>query len=361
MGLFKQGVECLHAGRAEEALVRFARIHKNGEYLPGLYYGAAVAYMQLGRVDDAITVCQMEIARDADHAGAKALLKRIMQDATPLQQQTALQNTQLLWPENTYLVNHDHKFIYCPIEKVVCSNIKRAILKVSGIDKLHTHREYDYTCNVHSNIYDCALKECTFKTGTIEAFRLLKGNTYFKFAFVRNPWSRLVSAYIDKVAAQAWELIESREKFIRRIQRVNGLPQCLDKRITFRQFAVDAVECEDMQLDFHWRPQVCFFGAYRFDFIGKFENFQADVESINRKLGINLDLGQNNNTVGYARDIVLGAGDPYFDNCYADKLRKIKEDSGGFPDYKRFYPPDLRELVAKRYQKDIEAFGYDFE
>ncbi|MCK5174371.1 MAG: sulfotransferase family 2 domain-containing protein, partial [Planctomycetes bacterium] len=209
--------------------------------------------------------------------------------------------------------------------------------------------------------HTCAQRECTFKVKSSLALNILEDHNFFKFAFVRNPWSRLVAGYLDKFVQYYAEIAGDLAELIAHVQEKSRSDLDLNKGVTFRQFVERVAGSRDMELDEHWRPQSCFVAYHKFDFIGKFENFQADVKYVNQQLGIELNLGHGSNSVGYASNIASGAGNSYFDNCYADELRKIKEDCGGFPDYKRFYPPDLRELVANKYQKDIEIFGYNFE
>ena len=37
----------------------------------------------------------------------------------------------LSWPDYNYLVNHDYRFVYCPIPKVACSSFKKLILQLN--------------------------------------------------------------------------------------------------------------------------------------------------------------------------------------------------------------------------------------
>jgi len=77
-----------------------------------------------------------------------------------------------------------------------------------------------------------------------------------------------------------------------------------------------------------------------------------------RRKTINSNLSYNNNTIGYTKTETHQG--KYFCDCYAEELLAVKKNCGGFPDYKHFYPPELKELVGRRYTCDIEAFGYEF-
>ncbi len=344
--LFRQGIEYINSDRNLDALACFKKIYETEGYVPDLCYSSAVALIKSGRVDDAILACQSEIANDPDHRDAPALIDKILREW-------------LFWPERKYLVNHDYRFVYCPVNRVMHSNMIKAILKLAGIHELHGHSDKDNTCKVHGTIYDCRTKECGFKGGGEEARRILKDDSYFKFTIVRNPWARLSSAYIAGiVVASESRKSKALKDISKQMKAANKLPPDGIRNLTFRQFIEYLSSAEDMEMDGHWRPQIKVLGDHKFDFIAKVENIDVDLNYINKKIGVNLDIGFKRNTVGY--DESVSDHDGWFSDYGIDELMKIKNKCGGFPDYKKFYPPDLKEIVARRYACDIEAFGYDF-
>jgi len=253
----------------------------------------------------------------------------------------------LAWPEASYLVNHEYKFVYCPIMRVASTNLKKCCLKIAGIN---------YTDETWAN----ADVELRLKiTDPNEAYRILRGNEYFKFAFVRNPFSRLVSAYLAAFV-QNYKSALSRKTILDVKKRLN-LPNIdEEKRITFRHF-VQYIAIVN-ELDAHWLPQTLFLGDYtNFDFLGRFENLPSDLEYINSRIGPVFDT-EKKGSVGYANKADIDSGDnyPYYDNRYGDELLEIKNTLGGYPPYKRFYPRDLKELVVLRYLEDIKQFKYEF-
>lgn len=132
---------------------------------------------------------------------------------------------------------------------------------------------------------------------------------YHKFAFVRNPWDRLVSCYSDKVVGK---------KMFRR---------CWGKDFSY---FVDYVSEFDLQYaDRHFRLQSTLIPD-NVDFIGKFESLSADFQTIVDNLNLPVEkMGHRNKST-----------------------RK---------DYKDYYDKELRQKVAILYQKDIERFNYTFD
>jgi len=150
---------------------------------------------------------------------------------------------------------------------------------------------------------------------------------YFKFAFVRNPWDRLVSEY-----------------------RFRG-----GRRIgSFRQFVQDAALPLDPHLDAfrHLAPQVRYLydrtGRLCVDFVGRFERLQDDFARVCERLGIPDPSLPHANAARpeRARGRVM--------------LRLRARSAARRDSYLRYYDPRLRDVVGERYAEDIEAFGYAF-
>jgi hypothetical protein len=138
-----------------------------------------------------------------------------------------------------------------------------------------------------------------------------KYDSYFKFTFVRNPWTRLVSEYF-------WR---------KRLQR-----QAID--MTFREFADYATgfvrgDCYYSQpLGDHFIPQVEY--TTDVDQVFRFEAFADGLKSAARTLGI--DIGEV-------------------------PCRPVRTHI----DYWSLYDDVSRALVEDIYRQDIEAFCYEFE
>ncbi|MDX1804878.1 MAG: sulfotransferase family 2 domain-containing protein [Alcanivorax sp.] len=131
---------------------------------------------------------------------------------------------------------------------------------------------------------------------------------FFKFAFVRNPWDRLVSEYNAA-------LHKHRR---RRHRHIAGLE-------TF----ADYVRYEARRGKLHQAPRVLDrAGNPGLDFVGRYENLAADFAIVCTRLGLANPLPVTNR----------------------------------FPHrpYQEYYDARTRDLVARHWQRDIELFGYQF-
>ncbi len=152
-------------------------------------------------------------------------------------------------------------------------------------------------------------------------------NAYFKFAFVRNPWDRLVSW---------WSMIDRHRPRHEAGEKLNAFQTLV---LTRAKTFADFVRLKDCVVDPDGRKSVHFNqidyltdaeGEIIVDFVGRFEHLGRDLDTaLSGRLGRRIDL-------------------PH-----------LNASSRG--DYRKFYSPDLAEEVARIYERDIRAFGYRFE
>lgn len=147
-------------------------------------------------------------------------------------------------------------------------------------------------------------------------------DTYFKFTFVRNPYTRTLSAFLDKVA------------------RGKVVPPRLAKRLGTRppRFLDFCLYLDDGGLndDVHWAPQTSMMvlPIDLFDLIGRLESFDQDLAVVMTRLG----LGAQN---------PVGRHDPH--RTDANKSR----DS--------YYCDRSREIVSRLMADDFRLLGYPTE
>lgn len=165
---------------------------------------------------------------------------------------------------------------------------------------------------------------------------------WFKFAFVRNPWDRLVSWYtmIDQATRIRW--IETlwngrNRKHYRQVRRNPLWRQAVELAGDFPGFVRNCTAPVQMEPGVHYSfayNQVDYLsdasGRLLVDFVGRFENWTEDARELSRRLGIQVDDWPRRNSSRHRH--------------YAD-----------------YYDPDTAAIVAARFTRDIEAFGYRLE
>lgn len=158
---------------------------------------------------------------------------------------------------------------------------------------------------------------------------LQKFDNYFKFTFVRNPYSRLVTSYKDMIL------------FKQSLTHINGMSRNLWKfgdkfwpNMGFKDFANSVSQIPDKKADGHFRSQYCFITDKHNrlvpDFIGKIENLEEDYKEICKKIGIKNPLK------------------------FPHANKSINKS------YKSYYDEETKKIIQKRYFKDFKMFKYSF-
>ena len=130
-------------------------------------------------------------------------------------------------------------------------------------------------------------------------------NRAFKFTFVRNPYERAVSHYHWCKKNNKWDVGP----------RTTFLDYCHTSMKTYR----------------HHGPQVMYFEAIEFDFVGRFENFNEDVLKLAEMLG-----------------------DPEPTIKHLNKSDRPR-------DFRETYCPESKKIVEDFYAEDFERLNYQLE
>lgn len=122
----------------------------------------------------------------------------------------------------------------------------------------------------------------SFRTARLSADAILAGDRFFKFTYVRNPFTRILSCYLDKMVQVERERV--------RLLPTLGFPT--DYRPTFIEF-LDAIYAQpDESRDAHWMSQARLIGMGKidYDFIGRYETFASTFPKVLDRLGIDSGL-----------------------------------------------------------------------
>ena len=200
------------------------------------------------------------------------------------------------------LINNSKKFIFIGNARCASTSMYHQIGKLSdGDDIIWPNGIYAKPDFYHMGIEE-VLKEFPEK------------KDYFKFGFVRNPWSRILSAwneFQDKGHGE-W----------------NG---AIYNYKTFIDFCLDFNNCP-LSRDIHFHPnynQVTIDDEIAIDFVGRFENLMYDFQKATKDFGFETELS----------------------------IHRRKTDT---KNYRQYYTDETRDIIGEFYKKDIETFGYEF-
>lgn len=217
------------------------------------------------------------------------------------------------------MISHHHKCIFIHIPKNAGQSIEHVFLRLLGLNwdtraplllRQNDRPELGPPRLAHLKWHEYV--DCQYVPQ--EMFE-----SYFKFAFVRNPWARVVSMY---------KYLGYREK------------------LAFKDFLMGPFKAA-----FHSRdgwflgPQSDYIysddGTLQVDFVGRFETLQDDFKTVCRKLGIEETQLPHVNRSAQAKDPAPNSG-------------------AGPKSYQDLYDQESIDCVAALYQRDVERLGYDF-
>lgn len=206
--------------------------------------------------------------------------------------------------------------VYYPVPKVGCTSWLRILCSVQGID-LDTRS---------GDLWFESIPSVTPREASRRCFR-----RWTHFSFVRNPWDRLVSCFLNKIQP---------DPDVEKPTFVDGVSSgfvrfgCFRAGMSFSDFVREVAAIPDSEADVHFRSQVDFLprrrgGEIRLDFLGKFESFGEDSARLLDQLGLELSVPHDKKTVGRSA-------------------------------YREYYDGALKDLVATRYAADVRLLDYAF-
>lgn len=207
------------------------------------------------------------------------------------------------------MIDQSLKFIYIHIPKCAGTSIYKSL--DPGIDDINLTKHGGW--DSENNIYR---QHATYTQ--IKEFYCPNIHDYYTFTFVRNPWSRILSDYFWM--QRELKVVDSFKNFI--LQKNNfNIPELKYPHINSCGRGDHLIPQSDFILNSEGEQMV--------NFIGKFESIQTDYNIVCHKIGIaTRELPHKNKT-------------------------KHKH-------YTEYYDDETKQIVAEKYAKDIELFGYKF-
>jgi hypothetical protein len=221
-----------------------------------------------------------------------------------------------------------HRYVCMSVPKVACTTVKRTLHEFEGLSPAGDWGQ------VHDQGADLRLSSFA----SSEIADMLLSPDWLRFAFVRDPYDRLFSAWKSKIG-NTWDTqyhwlrdgIRTAEAYP---ARGSGPPAT----VAFRDFVRFVFESDDPWVtnDAHWDLQtnVLLCGLVPYDVIGRFERFSQDFDTILRRLG--------------APESVLAMAAERTNSTTQVPLAAA-------------YDRDLADRVYARYEPDFETFGYERE
>ena len=216
-----------------------------------------------------------------------------------------------------YLINisDKYKYIYFETPKVGCSTIKRTLQKM----------EVDSNSQMPTDVHEKNLSPLLSPLQLENNFTHYINDEYFKFSFVRNPYTRILSCYLDKIVTN----LDEKQRMLPKL----GLSPT--DKISFKVFLLAIKEQSYSKMDPHWMPQSILLASNYIvlDYIGRQENFDNDLK---KALAIINKTEPEENNIANEAPHAVGAN------------KKLQE----------YMTKEIIELIQEIYADDFSLYGY---
>ena len=226
------------------------------------------------------------------------------------------------------LVDDKHKLLYCYIPKVGCTNWKKVL-------KVMAERDPWPGCFPFSH-----LRDVTPLSQFSQAEMIHRLQTYYKFMFVREPMSRLLSAYIDKFHPNGTDRTYYGPYGIKIIKQYRKHPgeDISGKDVTWEEFIRYVIDLKPKDFNEHWAPyeHLCQPCIIDYDFIGHYEHLTEDANYVIRQV-------RADHRVAYP------ARQGIYHPSSSDKVTRMFQTLNS----------TMRHRISQIYAKSYELFQYD--
>ena len=212
-----------------------------------------------------------------------------------------------------------NKYVYFSIQKAASSTIKQTLSNLElkdfpNIKNLTPHPQFYHSPFVKP--YQLPEKQFA---------EIMNDSEFLKFTFVRNPYIRILSAYLNKIVGGQLK------QQVLKSMNISKYKFYVD--ISFDQFIDVIINTKNEDKDLHWMPMsyILDYPNTKFDFIGKVENMEEDFKALQKLLKIDL-------------------------TNYYQKYDLHKTDADN--NIEKYYTHELKTKIAEHYAEDFELCGY---
>lgn len=237
-----------------------------------------------------------------------------------------------------FLVNHDHRLLYCPIEKNSCTYFKRLLLEHGS------HREEFLASRMDPHRYIKAADWLRLSDASP-----FVDPSYLRFVILREPVGRMVSAYLNRFVSNIKfpGAIELTKEYRERHNLDLANPQLL----TFTEFVESLVETEDKHLDPHFRSQwfYCEREINYLDWKVTLERIPEFLEVLSQRIGVEIVDEKTKNRTKYGEHSIE---EKLFDQT-PGQLRRLSS----MPTKEALVTEPLREKLINRFAPDVKLYA----
>lgn len=269
------------------------------------------------------------------------MLRVIMQSAE-FRASPRAKRSDLAWPLRQNFVSQKARVVYCPVGKNACTFLKRQVVLSSDVN--YRKQIADYNVHALTDHVRSGMQLSDYSETDVTHF--LTSPYYFRFAVIRAPIDRLLSAYLEKFVSERMSVPNwtHTKPVVWHVQRAAGFDEVdMDRGITFRAFVEFVVSRSPEQLDAHWRPQHLYLEGVKWDRLYKMSELTDVTDMLEARSGRVLPRKPVNVTGKLGRTFKEGAADLLPGEV--SRMPQLTTES--------YLDPALRETIESYFAEDI--------
>ncbi|MFP4011558.1 MAG: sulfotransferase family 2 domain-containing protein [Spirochaetaceae bacterium] len=225
---------------------------------------------------------------------------------------------------------HDYSLLYYAVPKVANTSLKEMFGELVAARLPQDFRERLSEGGRGASLFSKDRRPAMYERNILLCKHHVRHfDGYTGVAFVRNPWDRLVSCYANKLNRRHLFQGPERRGTLKSLQAA-GL---YSAEMSFADFVRAVGIIPDSEANRHFRSQYTFLtdrrGSLMPQRIYRFEKLDEDLSALISDFGL-------------------------------PRMELPHKKSTSRRDYREYYTPELRDMVAQRYADDIELFDYEF-
>ncbi len=216
-----------------------------------------------------------------------------------------------------------YKYIFVETPKVACSTIKTTLQRLELEDPEFVREQFE---DLHVREFSSLLK--LHQLPNFENY--LTRDDFTIFCFVRNPYNRFLSCYLDKIEKPI-HVTEFKQKVLKSMGLDEGN---IEQHVSFEDFVTVVENQSSLEMDYHWRTQTYLtcHNKINYNFIGKLESFESDFFTVGKRLSVDFEK--------------------YYTSVTVHQRHAGKQ-------LEKYYTDDLYSRVYKIYEVDFDSFSYN--
>ena len=279
--------------------------------------------------------------QDEQQAPARAAARRLRRLR---EKKSALKVT-----SNCTVYDPGHKAMLIFIPKAACTILKATVVMNSPMRE----RYAESGLTIHRFV--------TVMRPRKQFHELFQDPDVFRWTVLRDPYRRLLSAYLNKIVGggRGDEAKAVKVEAIRGAQALQGRPFNLKQGISFEEFVRYLATITNDEMNIHWTPQSHIIGGdlSRFAHVGRLENLKATLKLLEQRFGYRPELdavphlgGAEQHSTKYSEQVVIP-------EPWRRPPHLLRKSELGVPPVAQFYPPELRKIVQERYADDFALYA----